>query len=262
MKNNYERLQQIANEGYELEFGTVLDKAFNNYKKIAGIAGLGFILLTIVIVALVFGIIGIAFGFANFNETMLNFDPTMFSGVSIVIYLLFVIVVSGIMASINAGFYKMAHLAHTNKDFGIGNLFDYFKTIHFKELFVATAIISLFTTGFTLLFEYIGYNFIGVIITYILSFFTFLVVPIIIFSDAKALDAIPLSIKLVLKNPFILLGLLIVSLIFAFLGLIGFCLGIFFTMPFMFSMIYIIYIEIMPIDEKSAIDEIGINELE
>jgi uncharacterized membrane protein len=166
------------------------------------------------------------------------------------------------MSAINAGFYKMAHLAETNADFGIGNLFDYYKTKHFKELFVSAILIALITTGLSLLFEYLGYKFIGGLLTYFISFLTFLVVPIIIFSDAKAIDAITLSAKLTLKQPFILLGLLIVSIVFAFLGLIGFCIGMFFTIPFMFSTIYTIYIQIMPIEEKSSIDEIGVAEIE
>jgi uncharacterized membrane protein len=58
----------------------------------------------------------------------------------------------------------------------------------------------------------------------------------------------------------VLLGLLIVAVIAGIVGIFGLCIGIFFTMPFMYSMNYVIYKTIVGIDEPSQIEEIKINE--
>jgi hypothetical protein len=58
----------------------------------------------------------------------------------------------------------------------------------------------------------------------------------------------------------VLLGLLIVGVIAGIIGIFGLCIGIFFTLPFMYSMNYVIYKTIVGIDEPGEIEEIRINE--
>jgi hypothetical protein len=80
---------------------------------------------------------------------------------------------------------------------------------------------------------------------------------LIIFGNLQAIEAIKGSMIVVSKQFFILMGLLIVSLLFTMLGIFGFCIGIFFTMPFIYSMYYSIYNEIIgdnDTEEKSEID--------
>ena len=81
--------------------------------------------------------------------------------------------------------------------------------------------------------------------------FTFLVIPLIIFGNLKVAEAIKGSIIIVSKQFFILLGLIIVAVIMAILGLIGFCIGIFFTIPFIYSMYYTIYKDSIGFDEEA-----------
>jgi len=100
------------------------------------------------------------------------------------------------------------------------------------------------------LFESFGIRFLGVILTYTISFFTFLVIPLIIFGNLKVAEAIKGSFIIVSKQFFILLGLLIVAVIMAMLGLIGFCIGIFFTIPFIYSMYYAIYKDNIGFDDE------------
>ena len=73
----------------------------------------------------------------------------------------------------------------------------------------------------------------------------------------NATDAIKYSFLLVSKQPLILLGLTIVAGIGSALGIFGLCIGIFFTLPFMYSMNYVIYKSIVGFDETSEIDEIS-----
>ena len=90
----------------------------------------------------------------------------------------------------------------------------------------------------------------GLAISLIISFLTFLSIPLIVFGNLNAIDAIKGSIIIVSKQPLTLVGLLIVSTLFCMIGLIAVCIGIFFTMPFIYSMYYCIYDAIIG-DEES-----------
>ena len=258
--NNYKEPQKNNNFSTELDFGTVLEKAFNIYKKIVGIAGVSMIILGIIYCAIILGLIAIFVGFNAFNEAMTNFKITEYSITIILGYLLFMAVFSGVSANFTAGIYQMAYAANSNKQYEIGTLFHYFKTIYFKELFLSGVIIASVSGCFGLLFQFLNMEFVGMIITYTIAFLTTLTIPIIIFSNLKAIDAISLSFKLVTKNFLIILGLLIVAIILTALGFIGLCIGIFFTLPLMYSTIFCIYNEILPIRETNIIDEIGTTE--
>jgi len=54
---------------------------------------------------------------------------------------------------------------------------------------------------------------------------------------------------------------MIVAGIVSFLGIFGLCIGIFFTLPLLFSMEYSIYSAIVGIESKSEIEEIGTTEI-
>lgn len=259
MNNNYSKVEKVCNEGYQLEFGTVIEKAFSTYKLIAVIGGIGMILICIVIGVLYAGIFGAVYGFSDVLTSLSSINPEVMTGTSLLYLLLFSVVMAGLMSPISAGFINLAFLADQNKEFGLGTIFGYYKSTYFKELFTAAVIIAFFGTGLNYLFEYFGIKIIGLVITCCISFFTFLTIPLIIFSDLKAFEAITMSAKLVLKQPFVLLGLLIVAGIMACLGIIGFCIGIFFTIPFIYAIYYTIYDAIIPQDEKSDLDEIGQN---
>jgi hypothetical protein len=69
------------------------------------------------------------------------------------------------------------------------------------------------------------------------------------------MDAIQGSITIVSKQFFIILGLLIVAGIICMLGLFGFCIGIFFTMPLINAMTYSIYASIIHDDESEDRNE-------
>lgn len=258
MENNYNKVAKVAEEGYELDFGFVFEKTFDNFKKIWGIAGVALLLVSIVLVSLIFGIVGIIYGFSGFTETLVGLNPEFMTSTTLVGFIVFSVLFAGLFSPINAGFVKIAYLADTNQSFGINNVFDYFKTSHFKELFIATSAITLVGTGIGMAIEYAGIPILGNVITYVVSFFTFLTIPLIIFSDLKAFEAITMSTKLVLKKPFVLLALIIVAFLFIMLGVFALCIGIIFTFPFLFSLYYIIYKNIIPIENKDELDEIGV----
>lgn len=251
------RINQVVQDGYYLDFSTVIEKAFENYKKIALVGGLAFLIIMIAAFAFFGSIAAIAFGAADMMGTLTEFNPMNFSVVGILIYFLIMIAFAGLTAPIGAGFFKLAHLAQTNKHFSVGTIFDYYKTSYFKELFVAASVLAIINFAFATGFELLAFPIIGSLLTYVVAFFTMLAVPLIIYGEQKALDAIVISIKLVSKQWLILLGLAIVSVIFMLVGLIGLCIGILFTFPFWYSFLYTAYNSILPIEVASEIEEIG-----
>jgi uncharacterized membrane protein len=258
MEKNYTKIEKIANEGFELDFGLVFEKTFDNFKKIWGIAGVALLLVSIVFVAFIIAIFGIIYGFSDYTETLMGLNPEFMTNTALVGFIVFSTIFAGLLSPINAGFIKMAYLADTNQPFGINNVFDYFKTNHFKELFISSSIITLVGTGIGMTIEFAGVPFIGNVLTYVVSFLTFLTIPLIIFSDLKAFEAITMSSRLVLKKPLLLLALIIVSFLFVMLGIFALCIGIIFTIPFLFSLYYIVYKNIVPLENKDEIDEIGV----
>ncbi|MDP2159308.1 MAG: hypothetical protein Q8K02_02400 [Flavobacterium sp.] len=255
MNQNNTQLEKILENGYELDFSSLLEKAFNNYKKIALTAGLLFILITIIAVIIGFSIGAMFLNLEDLESLAMEMAPAALSLENLIVYVLGVSFISGLASPLTAGFFKIAHLAEKNQPFSISNAFDYYKSHHFLQLFIASFLITFIGIGVNSILEYNSVMFYGALFTYIVSFFTFLTIPLIIFADVKGTDAIHYSIQLVLKQPLILLGLLIVSIIASMVGLIGFCIGIFFTLPFYYSMIYSIYDSIFLLEDET--DEIG-----
>lgn len=258
MENNYKNVSRIAQEGYALDFGIVFEKSFENFKKIWGIAGLSLLVISIVLMVVMFSIVGIIFGFSNLSESLTVLNPKFMSNSGLISTIIISSIFAGLFSPLNAGLIKMAHLATVNESYGLSTIFDYFKSSHFKELFISASIIALIGSGISYVLEYFGIKYIGNIITLIVSFFTVLTVPLIIFSNLKAFEALSMSFKLVAKSPFIILALLLVGFLFVMLGLFAFCIGLIFTMPFLYSLYYNIYKEIIPIENTDEIDEIGI----
>jgi hypothetical protein len=257
MDKNTTKIDHAIANGYYLDMGTAIEKAFENYKKIALTGGLAYLLIILVFAGIGLSIAASLFSLADFTETMTNFQVTEMDTVGLVIYALISIVSAGLLSPITAGFFKMAHLAENNKEFSIATLLDYYKTTYFKDLFIAASLVALINLGFTLFFEFLGYPIAGGLFTYIIAFFTLFYVPLIIFGNQSAIDAILKSIQLVIKNPFTIIILMIIAIVGVLLGFIALCIGVLFTLPFLNSMLYTIYNEALPIDESTEIEEIG-----
>ncbi len=250
-------IQTIIDKGFELNFGDIFNKSFENYKKIALISGLVFIVLTIIFAILGLGVATTFYGIASFTDVMTNFKIQNFTTSAIIVYIISVVIISGLIAPIYAGLIKIADCAHQNKDFSIATAFTYYQSAYFKPIFISSLIITLITTTISTLTQLIGYQFIGVFVVYIISFFSFLHIPFIIFGNLTAVESILASFNTVKQQIPVLLGLLIVSVLAICLGFFGLCIGIFFTIPFMFSLYYVIYFEIFGVNNLNEIDEIG-----
>jgi hypothetical protein len=260
MNPTEKRIEEIKTNGYNLDFGTVFNHAFENYKKIAVYGGLALFVFLVIIgfagVMIAISVFGISA--SSFNpQSLAGFKITDFSGLFIISYVLGVSLVTAIITPFMAGFLKMADSGENNREFNISAFFNYYKSPYFSPLFVASLLLSLVSVGSSMLLENIGIQVLGVVFSLIISLFTFLYIPLIVFGNLNAIDAIKGSIVLVTKQPVEIIGLIVVAYISSMVGFIGCCIGIFFTLPFMYSMHYAIYCSVIGVNSSNELDEIG-----
>ncbi|WP_035671494.1 hypothetical protein [Flavobacterium sp. 83] len=255
MRTTKEKIEEIKNNGYQLDFANVFNLAFENYKKIAIYAGLMIFVFSVLIGILTAGIIIYTFGIGEMNQQFLeNLKNENFTGIYLLIYIVSAIVLTCLLSPFPAGLIKMAHCAEKDEEFHVSTVFEYYKAPHFKELVISTLAISILSSILSSLFDYSGIKFIGTLLSMTVSFFTFLTIPFIIFGNLKAIDAIKSSAIIIAKQPLVILGLIIVAIIASMVGFIGCCIGVFFTIPFMYSMYYSIYVSIIGIDSESELE--------
>ncbi|WP_310559642.1 hypothetical protein [Flavobacterium sp.] len=255
------QIEEISATGYQLDFGTVFESAFENYKKIALYAGLMLlvfsILISIIMLAGLISYLGIE-NIEEFGNKMKQMSTLKVMPLEIAVPLnAGLILISAIISPFTAGFLKMADCGEQGEEFHVSTMFSYYKFPYFSTIFISVFLIGIISSGLTMLLENVGLSFVGTLTTLLISFITFLTIPLIVFGNLNATDAIKNSIILVSKQPLILIGLSIVAGIGAALGIFGLCVGVFFTWPFMYSMNYIIYKSIIGFEDTSEIDEIS-----
>lgn len=258
MKSIQEKIERIKTNGYDLNFGNVLEHAFENYKKIALYAGLMLLVFSVLFVALLFEIAISFFDMETIMESLKrgSFNPENLSMDFLLIYTGSVLLITILISPFQAGFLKMADCGEKGEEFHVSTIFEYYKAPYLKRILFSTLLVTLMGSGLSFLLDYTGIKFVGSLIAVTLSFLTFLSIPLIVFGNLKAIDSLKSSIAIVSKQPLVLLGLLIVAGIASMVGFIGCFVGVFFTIPFMYSMNYAIYSAIIGFDSKSELEEI------
>lgn len=261
-------MEEIREQGYHLEFGIALDQTIQNYKKIILYAGLVALVLVIVFYSAVAAGAGVLIGLGAVTESLSGISPNGLTAGQQMVALAIKVGGAVLIAPVLAGIVNMAHLAETGRDFSFSTPFEMYKSRFVKELMLSTLLITFVTQGVNALMDMLNaaddglsVNLIalsGYLFSLMLTLLTFLTVPLIIFGELNALDAIKGSITLVSKNFWIILGLSLTVLLGAtLLGIVALCIGIVFTLPVWYSFTYIVYRTAVSIEGHSEIDEIG-----
>jgi membrane-anchored glycerophosphoryl diester phosphodiesterase (GDPDase) len=259
------RLEDLANYGYPLDFGTALEQIVRNFKKIALTSGLVILLLVIIFYTITFAFMGAAFGVGAFSNVLTGFDFSTGNAAVILLTFLAQTVVAAALAPINAGMLMIAHKAETHRSFEFSTAFSMFRSADVREIIFGTVIVSMAanivqTLG-TYIFQATGNWFVSAICSfgsYTIYLLMIFMLPLVIFGRLKALEAISWSFKIVIKKFFIILFIYIILLLAAFfLGLMALCIGIFFTLPIIYSIQYILYRTVIGIDEEDELDTLG-----
>lgn len=263
MKSTTDQIEDIKKNGYSLDFSNVFNHAFENYKKIAVYAGLILLVFSIIAVFLGGGIFVALYGVEHFTEEYFkNLQNEKPVGSVLIIYTLVITVVAALLSPFTAGFLKMADCADKDQEFNVSTIFSYYNSRYFLPLFISTLLISLTGGVISVGFSYMGIPVIDAIITIIISLFTSLTIPLIIFGDLDAVDAIKSSAVIVAKQPLIIALLFIVAGLASTVGFIACCIGIVFTIPITYSVKYAIYCAILNIKDENSIDSIGQSDFE
>lgn len=271
MKSTLQRLEEISRNGYRLDLGEAINDTFENYKKIALLAGAVILLFTIAVLVIFGGFAAVFVGIATVTTTLTDLGEGIpLSATASIINLVVTTIGYGFFAVIAAGIVQMAHNAAVSEDFDFGTAFSHFKSEYFKELFLAGAIITLVGSGIGMVFQLIMIedltstfakvgSAVAGLVPAVISLFTVVMIPLIIFGKLKAFEAIKASFVVVSKNFWTIFLLAIVFSIMAMLGFIALCIGVFFTLPVLYSMQYVIYKTALPINQNDELDEIGKN---
>jgi hypothetical protein len=234
-----DKIEEIKKKGYELDFGTVFNLAFENYKRIALYAGS----LLLLFFAIIIGILIVSMGLKAFFDM---FKPENIIALSknfdfIIINLVSSILFTSLTSPFFAGLLKMVRCAKLDEEFHFSTVFEFYKSPYLQNLVGATFLISSCSTLLSYALEYLGNPLLGFVISIVISGFTLLTIPLIIFGDMKAINAIKSSVLIVAKQPLVILGLMILAALLSFVGFIGCVVGVFFTVPFVYAMYYTIY---------------------
>ena len=248
MENHVQnRLEEIKKNSYPLDFSTVFNHAFENYKKIALYGALiifvFFVLFTVIATIGFIAFFGAAALLDFFQPE--NLKPEVFSFNTLVVLSGISVVISSLLSPLPTAFIKMAQCAENDEEFKVATMFQYYRAPYFVALFTGTFIVALVSSAISLLLNYFEIPFVNVLFTIVISLFTLFMAPLIIFGKLTAIEAINASILIVSKQPLLILALAIVGYIATMVGFIGCCIGIFFTIPFMYSLYFALYAEII-----------------
>ena len=255
MKSNF---IQKFNQNIAPDFGKIIDESLATFKKTVWIMGIGMILLAIVAFVLYSFVLGIIMGISSLNE-FVEMSPTLqYDTTYLLANAALGIILAGLMAPITAGFYQINHLAKNNQDFGLGTLFEFYSGSHLKELATYGVLVALLTNVLTLGLTYLDFPLLAVGFQIVIGYLFIFGIPLIIFEDHNATEAISYSSKIALRNPIsIILGFLFAVLI-AILGIVAICIGIIFTIGYFYTIYYTIYANIIPTENTNPLDEIGL----
>jgi len=244
-----QRLLEIKQNGYQIDVSELWGNGFKIWKKVTAPILCGFLIMGVIAIPFSFLIIPFLYGM-GFPELIkvAQVDPQFMQSISesfnFQLKAAIIALVSGILfAPITPGFIKMCHDADINDKINFSAMFTYYQPKYYGKLIVVTLITLLATTGIGLGLQQLGLA--GKISYYVwmLIFHVFmaLAIPLIIFADASPLAAIKNSFSVVSKNFFPVLGFILLGALFSALGFIVCCIGLLFSMSYIYITSYLIY---------------------
>ena len=239
------------NQNNSPEIGKLIDESFATFKKSIWISGVGILLMLIVVMPITLYSIFSYMDISTLDE-FVEKSKTLESDFNYLLMNAAIgIILAAFIAPITAGFYKINHLAKQNKEFGLNNLFDYYKSPYFMPLAISAILATLYSNIIGLLLIYLNLQLVGSMMQIFIAFLFIFTIPLIIFEKQNALTAMSNSSRIFVKHPFTIIISLVFAFIIAMLGIFALCIGIVFTVGYFYTMNYTVYNEIIPIDETS-----------
>ena len=227
-----------------LDFSDAFNDAFEIYKKIALPAGSALLVITTLLLLCIIVIGGSFINMEQLAENMKTFKPEALSLQANLIYIGVITLINILVSPFIAGILKMAHDADHDQEVKFSSIGVYVNSNKFLPIILNITVLTIANIGvdsfLSRLIPDYG-NLVALCITFPLGILTFISLPLILFNDMNFVQAITSSIRLVSSNFFLVLALFVLANILALVGIIAFCLGIIFTLPFIYAMQYVIY---------------------
>ncbi|MFK6999869.1 hypothetical protein V3Q90_07735 [Flavobacterium oreochromis] len=233
----------------KIDLYQVIKESIELYKKNIFLVGFVFLILTIVLVSLLNIGIKTLYKGDGLLEYLKHFNPEKFSMQAKFLYLLAVSIIVVLVAPFNAGILKMMKDAQEGNKMSIKTFYYYINSPYYFSIVLVTLLISVLGLFFTIILEGlisndILRNYFSFFTSASTSILTFTALPNVIFSDLKPMDGITKSFKDCFFNFGKIFILIIVSVVFGYLGFFAFFIGIFFSFPFYFAIQYKVYDEL------------------
>lgn len=258
MTNLKQTIQRLLQEGYNIQPFLVMKEAAYYYKKTILLVVVSLILS--VFVASFLGSIALT-SFIEIKETatpaeiqeklieltnQLSEPPLLYT------YLLFAILFSALSSVLIAGFYKINAEAALGQTPRFTSVFKYFFHLRGLYVFLAQGLITLFFTLFSVLLKEFQLEMVSIIINWLINILTLFVTPLIIFGRMSPFQAIKTSIQVVNKQPIPIILTVILNYFLVFSGLFFFLIGILITLPYLFSIYFTLYKQIIGYNLEEA----------
>ena len=245
------------NQNNTPDIGEIIDDSFKTFKKTIWISGVGILLLLLVVIPITFFSIFKYMGFSSLEDFVQKSQTLETDFNYLLMNAAIGIILAAFIAPITAGFYKINHLAKQNREFGLNNLFDYYKSPYFQPLAVSALLATIYSNIIGLLLVYLNLQLVGSMMQIFIALLFVFSIPLIIFENQNALSAMSNSSRIFVKHPFTIILSLVFAFIIAMLGVFALCIGILFTVGYFYTMNYTLYNKIIPIENKKFFDEIG-----
>ncbi|GAA4298142.1 hypothetical protein [Aestuariibaculum suncheonense] len=248
--NTITTLSEKIAQAKDLDFGDIIDKMINLFKKVWLKGSLVVILITVfaIVLALVFQAIGLGSNTMFFNEGFVIDDFVKVYYVNLVYSLPQSMLVSTITIGLLAGFYRICEqeLSGSTQN----NDFFYFLS---KEYFSKVFMLGILFTAIAFLAQ--ALLFVPYIFAFIpLSYFS------VVFANNPHLneyDIVKASFAIGTKKWLISFGVMFVAGVLGCLGFIGCGIGVIFTISIVYLPAFLIYRESIGVVAHSEIDQIG-----
>lgn len=236
--------------------GQTIEAVFTIYKKTAITNGL-FLLLMILVFSIIAGVFfSLYFNAEDMRELAKNFQPENFTTNQLLLFVGAVIVVNILTIPFIAGLLKVNQEADTTGEANFSTIFSVVNSpIYFKLVIAITlsTLISCILSYAYLLFDFgNSLKVLCSILAYVFALLNYFTIALITFKNIGFIEAISLSFKATINNVIFVVIVAILGFIAAVAGIFALCIGIFFTLPIIYSVQYVLYKAIFENDTLEA----------
>ena len=266
--NNFSSIHNKISQAKELDFGDILNKCLQLFKK-TWLQGFLFFVILLIIMLPVFSIIFIPM-YMSLMEQIQNggLDPNAtgnWLSYQSFSFRFMIIGLTGLLSlitvPITAGFYGIIRKIDQSQPHDFKGFFQFFKKEYVLKIISIAAfsmLIGLLNYGLENVLPNILASLINAGFSGLLSVYSMLLVVFLAYSpELDVTEIFKSSFNLGIKKLLLILGLLIVTGIIGFLGIIACFVGVLFTISIVYLPVYFIYKEVIGFNEVSDIDKIG-----